>query len=75
MENPITVTFKLNGKTTALAVEPLTTLRTRAARASAPARHQGRLRAGRLRQLHRAGQRRANAVVPAAAGAGRWADV
>ena len=27
MENPITVTFKLNGKTTALAVEPLTTLR------------------------------------------------
>ena len=27
MENPITVTFKLNGKTTALAAEPLTTLR------------------------------------------------
>jgi aerobic carbon-monoxide dehydrogenase small subunit len=28
MDNTITVTFKLNGKTTALAVEPLTTLRT-----------------------------------------------
>ena len=28
MDNTITVTFKLNGRTTALAVEPLTTLRT-----------------------------------------------
>src|SRR3954451_18042172 len=28
MDHPITVTFKLNGKTTALAIEPLTTLRT-----------------------------------------------
>jgi carbon-monoxide dehydrogenase small subunit len=28
MDNTITVTFKLNGKTTALAAEPLTTLRT-----------------------------------------------
>ena len=27
MDHPITVTFKLNGKPTALAVEPLTTLR------------------------------------------------
>ena len=65
------VNFTLNGRETEVMVKPLTTLQTLLREQLGLNRHQERLQAGRLRQLHRAGQRRADDVLPAARGGRR----